>query len=240
MGRSPTSTSCWRNASAPRRPSERGRATAIVAAAGLGERLGERVPKALVEVRGRSLLGWCLEAVDAAELVGDVVVAVPAGFELGIEGEARFVVGGRSRAESVALALEHVDSEQVVVHDAARPLAGSALFDAVLESLSQEGADAVLAAIPATDTVKQVGEGAAVVRTLDRSVLWSAQTPQAFRTAALRAAIASKDDLASATDEASLVEEAGGLVLVHEASPENIKVTTPRDLRLAELLLAAR
>ena len=96
----------------------------------------------------------------------------------------------------------------------------------------------MLAATPVTDTVKEV-EGRAVVRTLDRSRLWAAQTPQAFRTEALRRAFAA-GSLAHATDDAMLVEALGGRVAVHDASPQNIKVTTDADLRAAAMLLAGR
>jgi 2-C-methyl-D-erythritol 4-phosphate cytidylyltransferase len=98
----------------------------------------------------------------------------------------------------------------------------------------------VVAAAPVTDTIKQVARGVEVDRTLDRSSLWAAQTPQAFRADVLREALASTTLLAQATDDAMLVERIGGRVLLHRAPAENIKVTTPLDLRVAELLLAER
>jgi 2-C-methyl-D-erythritol 4-phosphate cytidylyltransferase len=98
----------------------------------------------------------------------------------------------------------------------------------------------VVAAARLTDTVKEVGGEGEVERTLDRSRLWAAQTPQAFRAAALRGALADPAARAEATDDAMLVERAGGRVLLHEAPRENLKVTTPLDLRMAELLLAER
>jgi 2-C-methyl-D-erythritol 4-phosphate cytidylyltransferase len=169
-----------------------------------------------------------------------VLVAVPDEFARGNEGEVRYISGGATRAESVLAGLEHVETEYVVVHDAARPLAESALFDAVLARLVDDGAEGVIAAMRVTDTTKQVREGEVVERTLDRSTLWAAQTPQAFRTEALREAISAADSLADATDEAMLVERNGGRVVVHEAAKENIKVTTAFDLRVAEILLTAR
>ena len=151
------------------------------------------------------------------------------------------VAGGESRSESVAAALETVDTELVVVHDAARPLAGAELVDAVVDDLlADREAGAVVAAAPVTDTIKQVLRGMEVDRTLDRSSLWAAQTPRAFRAEALREALAAAALLAQATDDAMLVERIGGRVLLHEAPRENIKVTTPLDLRVAELLLAER
>jgi 2-C-methyl-D-erythritol 4-phosphate cytidylyltransferase len=151
----------------------------------------------------------------------------------------RVVAGGETRSESVAAAVAEVETEITVVHDAARPLAGAELFDAVIGTLATQECDCVLAAAPITDTVKQAADRE-VERTLDRARLWGAQTPQAFRTEALRRALASADSLAEATDDAMLVERLGGRVLLYPAPAENIKVTTPLDLRVAALLLAER
>lgn len=152
----------------------------------------------------------------------------------------RVVAGGASRSVSVAAAVAAVESEVVVVHDAARPLVTAQLIDSVVsELLADDGCDCVLAATPVTDTVKEA-DGREVERTLDRSRLWAAQTPQAFRTGALRRALEAAESLAAATDDAMLVERLGGRVVLHPAPPENIKVTTPLDLRVAELLLAER
>ena len=191
---------------------------------------------------GKRMLDWSLEALSASRRVGEVVVAVPAGQVDELSGgEHSVVAGGESRSESVAAALESIDAEVVVVHDAARPLVTAELIDAVIEDLlADEDAGAVVAAAPVTDTIKQVARGMEVDRTLDRSSLWAAQTPQAFRADALREALASTELLAQATDDAMLVERLGGRVLLHEAPAENVKVTTPLDLRIAEMLLAER
>ncbi len=181
-----------------------------------------------------------MEALRAAESIGSIVVAVPAGHEAGSAGDdVHTVEGGSSRTESVQAALALVETEAVVVHDAARPLAQPELFDAVLETLRSESCDAVVAAAPVTDTIKEVARGHEVDRTLDRSSLWAAQTPQAFRTQALREALDSTAVLSQATDEAMLVERMGGRVLLYPAPANNIKVTTPTDLRIAALLLSA-
>jgi 2-C-methyl-D-erythritol 4-phosphate cytidylyltransferase len=127
----------------------------------------------------------------------------------------------------------------VVVHDAARPLVTPAHFRAAIAAL--EHADAAIAAAPMTDTVKEAGEDRRVTATLDRTRLWAIQTPQAFRRDALERALDVDDAvLAQATDDAWLVERVGGTVRVVESTPENFKVTTPHDLRVAELLLAER
>jgi 2-C-methyl-D-erythritol 4-phosphate cytidylyltransferase len=188
------------------------------------------------------MLDWSLEALRAARQVGEIVVAAPPGGVDELAGADHAVVaGGRTRSESVAAALEALDAEYVVVHDAARPLVTAELVDAVIDDLlADPDAGAVVAAAPVTDTIKQVARGMEVDRTLDRSSLWAAQTPQAFRTAALRDALGSTSLLSQATDDAMLVERIGGRVLLHEGPAENIKVTTPLDLRVAELLLAKR
>ena len=215
----------------------------MIAAAGSGQRLGAGGPKAFVELAGRPLLEWTLEALRGAASIAEVIVAAPPGSESRVsELGVLAVAGGEHRSESVANALELVGEELVVVHDAARPLVTPGLVDAVVEELAAEDAAAgVIAAAPVTDTIKEASEEGLVERTLDRSRLWAVQTPQAFRTDALREALAvAPSDLADATDEAMLVECRGGAVLIHSAPPENIKVTTPFDLRVAELLLRER
>ena len=169
-------------------------------------------------------------------LVDHVVVALPPGVDApaGTIG----VPGGAQRSLSVRAALAAAEGDPVLVHDAARPLLTAELVERVLAAL--DGADAAIAAAPVTDTVKEARDGT-VVRTLDRSGLWAVQTPQAFRRAALERALGQPDDvLAAATDDASLVEGLGGSVRIVEAPRENLKVTTPLDLRVAELLLHQR
>lgn len=212
-------------------------AVALLVAAGSGERLGAGVPKAFVALAGRPMLEWSVEALRAAG-IEEIVVALPPGAAAphGCVG----VAGGTTRSASVRNALAAaLPDEHVVVHDAARPLVTAAHFLGTLAAL--EHADAAIAAAPLTDTVKEAGADRLVTATLDRSRLWAVQTPQAFRRAALERALAVSDDvLAAATDDAWLVERSGGRVLVVESSPENLKVTTPHDLRVAELLLGAR
>jgi 2-C-methyl-D-erythritol 4-phosphate cytidylyltransferase len=219
-------------------------ATAILAAAGSGERLGADAPKAFVELAGRPMLEWSLAAIEAARSIEEVIVTMPPNGTTGtvpsVPG-ATTVAGGPSRSESVANALARVETELVLVHDAARPLVTPELFDAIVAELEADPeAAGVIAATPVVDTTKEVLRDREVHRTLDRSSLWSIQTPQGFRTEALRAALDSTELLALASDDAMLVERMGGRVLVHEASPENLKVTTPLDLRVATELLRGR
>jgi 2-C-methyl-D-erythritol 4-phosphate cytidylyltransferase len=212
----------------------------VIAAAGSGERLGAGGPKAFVDIAGRPMLEWSLEAFRSAETIGQIVVAAPPEAQDRVAGLGVIAVaGGEHRSESVANALGSCDADIVVVHDAARPLVSPGLIDAVVEELAAEdGAAGVIAAAPVSDTVKQANESGVVERTLDRSGLWAVQTPQAFRAQDLRDALTDADSLPGATDDAMLVEGRGGRVLIHASSPDNLKVTTPFDLRVAELLLS--
>jgi 2-C-methyl-D-erythritol 4-phosphate cytidylyltransferase len=209
-------------------------AVALLVAAGSGERLGAGRPKAFVVLAGRPLVEWSLRALRAAPSIGEIVVAVP-------QGEAvRDVVtvpGGATRSESVSNALAAAPpGEAVVVHDAARPLARPQLFEGVLAELAD--ADCAIAAARMADTVKEAGPDRRVTATLDRARLWAVQTPQAFRRDVLERALAVPSEvLAQATDDAWLVERLGGTVRVVESGPENFKITTPHDLRVAEALL---
>jgi 2-C-methyl-D-erythritol 4-phosphate cytidylyltransferase len=195
-----------------------------------------------VELAGRPMLEWSLDAFRAASTIAEIVVAAPPGQDERVaEQGVLAVAGGEHRSESVSKALALCGAEIVVVHDAARPLVTPGLIDAMVEELAAEDdAAGVIAAAPVTDTVKQVGGDGHVERTLDRAGLWAVQTPQVFRADALRDALADRDSLAAASDDAMLVERAGGRVVVHSTTADNIKVTTPFDLRVAELLLRER
>jgi 2-C-methyl-D-erythritol 4-phosphate cytidylyltransferase len=210
-------------------------AVALLVAAGRGTRLGSNGPKALVAVAGRPMLEWSLDALRAVEEIEAIVVALPEG--LAAPAGTVGVPGGAERSHSVLAALRASEGDPVVVHDAARPLVTPEIVRATLAALHEHGCDAAIAAAPVHDTVKRAVEGV-VHGTLDRSELWAVQTPQVFRRAALEAALAAGEDvLATATDDASLVEAQGGVVRVVPSPPENFKVTTPHDLRVADLLL---
>jgi 2-C-methyl-D-erythritol 4-phosphate cytidylyltransferase len=217
-------------------------AVALIVAAGRGERLGSDRPKALVALGGRPMLEWSVATLRSLPEIERIVVALPAdALDAAPDGTVA-VPGGAVRSESVREALRACGGgDPVVVHDAARPLAPAALFERALAQLRQSGADAVIAAAPVSDTIKEVGDdGRTVRRTLDRRRLWAVQTPQVFRREALERALLGADDelLAAATDDAWLIERAGGAVEVVESGARNIKITTPTDLKLAELLLS--
>ena len=202
------------------------------------------------------MLEWSIDAFRACDSVHSIVVAAPPGHVGEIAGHDLGVVpGGATRAQSVANALEAVGTAYVAIHDAARPLLTPELVEALVADLGGDpGAAGVIAAAPVTDTIKRAikkssGQLATdtvanrplvVEATEDRSELWAAQTPQLFRTPALREALAAAERPEEATDEAMLVERAGGAVLIHPVEGENLKVTTPLDLQVAELLLRSR
>jgi 2-C-methyl-D-erythritol 4-phosphate cytidylyltransferase len=202
------------------------------------------------------MVEWSIAAFRACESVGSIVVACPPGGAGPLDGlGVEIVEGGATRSQSVANALAAVETDLVAIHDAARPLVTVELIEGVLATLlADPDAAGAIAAAPVTDTIKQsprsmhsthpgvFNASSGVEKTLDRELLWAAQTPQVFRVEALRAALDAADGeaLVAATDEAMLVEREGGRVLIHPAPPENLKVTTPLDLRLAELLLGER
>jgi len=226
---------------------------ALIVAAGSGERLGAGRPKALVELAGRPMYEWSVTALRETDGIERIAIAMPVdfdehahGLDFAAPGGALAIVavrGGATRSESVRRALDAVGpGDPVLVHDAARPLLTPELAREVIDALAADArADAAIAAMPVTDTVKRVDGGGAVHETLDRGELWAVQTPQVFRRAALERALAvPAHELARATDDAWLIERDGGRVIVVRASDENLKVTTPLDLRVAELLLAER
>ena len=219
-------------------------AVALVVAAGRGERLGLGRPKALVSLAGKPMVEWSLGALRGASAVERTVVALPPGTDFA-PAQADGVVcvaGGVARSQSVQAALQAAgEGDPVIVHDAARPLASSELFERALAELEQSGADAVIAAVPVSDTIKEVSEdGRTVAGTLDRAKLWAVQTPQVFRRAALERALMDDELVARATDDAWLIEQQGGTGRVIDSGEPNLKITTPDDMRVAELLLSER
>ena len=224
-------------------------ASAIIVAAGSGVRLGRSEPKAFVKIGGRTMLSYSLRVVASVAAIRELVITVPEGFEGAARAEVtatsvripvKITCGGAERQDSVriALALTSSESDLVVVHDAARPMATTKIFEACLEAASRAGG--AIAAIPLADTLKRVVDGA-IRETIARASLWQAQTPQAFRrdvlVAAHRRAV---DQRIVATDDADLVERTGTRVEVVEGSTANIKITTPSDLGIVEAIVAAK
>lgn len=206
---------------------------AIVVAAGSGSRFGGL--KQYEVLAGRRVLDWSVDA--ARQACDGVVLVVPPDRAAESEPVDAVVAGGATRSGSVRNGLARVPAgaEVIAVHDAARPLATAPLFDAAVAAV-RAGAAGAICGVPVTDTVKRV-DGAEVAETLDRRRLVAVQTPQAFAAAALRQAHAGEPE---ATDDAALVEAAGGRVVVVPGDPYNIKITSPADLAVAEALLAVR
>jgi 2-C-methyl-D-erythritol 4-phosphate cytidylyltransferase len=204
---------------------------AVIVAAGSGSRFGGSQPKQYELLGDRRVLDWSLESArNTAD--GVVLVVAPDRVDQPEPAADLVVAGGDTRSASVraGLAVVPADCDIVVVHDAARPLASLALFEAVVGTVLA-GADGAVPGLPVTDTIKRV-DGDEVVDTLERDDLVAVQTPQAFRAAILRQAHEGDPE---ATDDATLVEEAGGIILVVPGEPTNLKITGPADLGIATL-----
>ena len=244
------------------------KASAIIVAAGSGTRLGFEVPKAFVDLAGRSILSYSLRTIAAVAAIEEAVIALPAGMDsraradikaAGLEIPVKLTQGGAERQDSVRIALELTSSEAelVVVHDAARPFATPTMFEAALAAAARSGG--AIVATPLADTLKRVeiddaiddadddehgaGDRAharIIVATVARAGLWQAQTPQAFRRDLLiRAHRRAVLEGIAATDDAHLVELLGAKVEIVEGSALNFKITTAADLHLAELAVTS-
>ena len=209
----------------------------VVVAGGSGRRFGEL--KQYARLGGRPVVTW---AVQACRNCSDGVVLVApfadAGGDAEDHGADAVVSGGPTRADSVRQGLSAVpaDADVIVVHDAARPLATPALFDAVIRAVTEGGADGAVPGLTPSDTIKVVDDGQYVISTPDRRTLVAVQTPQAFRADVLRRA--HEQAVAGATDDAMLVEALGATVRVVQGETSNLKITTPADLQAAEQLVA--
>ena len=223
--------------------------SAIIAAGGRGRRLGAGVPKQSLELGGRPMLQWSVDALLASGRVHEVVVAVPAEWLAAppsylVRDGVRLVAGGERRQDSVANAFDAVSaaSDVVLIHDAARPFVSAAMIGEAVAAASESGA--AIVAVPASDTIKwspstpddATAAARTVERTLPRESVYLAQTPQAFRRDVLRDAVALGRRGVEATDEALLAERAGHTVRLVAGSRRNLKVTTPEDLVMAEAL----
>jgi 2-C-methyl-D-erythritol 4-phosphate cytidylyltransferase len=226
------------------------KAVAVVPAAGVGKRFATRGNKPLVELLGKPLLVWTLEALerhpDIIEIVPVIKVEDRKAAEAVIEhaGLTKVSViaeGGPERQNSVLNGLRSISGNAalVLVHDAARPLITEDITSRVIEGI--EGFDGAIAAVPPKDTIKEESANGNVARTLDRSRLWSVQTPQGFyRDILLKAHEHAARENYYATDDAALVERMKGRINIVMGSYENIKVTTPEDLDVAGLILKRR
>ncbi|MFC5401628.1 2-C-methyl-D-erythritol 4-phosphate cytidylyltransferase [Cohnella soli] len=221
---------------------------AVVVAAGRGTRMGAADNKVYLKLGGRSLLARSLEAFERCAAVDSVVVVVSEGEreraaelvrEEGFTKVVTIVPGGAERQMSVFEGLGALTTDGVLVHDAARPLVTSAQIEACIRAAETHGSSAL--AVRVKDTIKVSDGKGSIVETPERSLLWSVQTPQAFSRLELIAAHRqAKEEGAAATDDAMLLERLGRKVAIVEGDYANIKITTPEDLPIAELLLARR
>ena len=228
-----------------------GKVVAVVPAGGTGKRMGAGIPKQFLMLDGVPMMLHALRVLERTPGVTEVILVVPkeerdrALSEVveryGLKKVLKVVPGGATRQESVHHGLNEVDDdvEIVVVHDAVRPFITEDRIERSIEAARRHGG--AIVAVPMKDTPKQAGPDRLIQRTLDRTELWLAQTPQTFRRAlvveAYRTAAMAH---VHATDDAALVERLGHKVAIVEGSWENIKITTPEDMILAEAILAAR
>lgn len=225
--------------------------SAIVVAAGRGTRMGRETAKALLPVGGVPMAAYPLRTLAAVPGLTSIILVVAAEnrqaaaamVERSVPGPIpiHIVAGGAERQDSVAAGLASVGAsvDLVIVHDAARPFVSVACVTACVQAAEDSGA--AIAAVPAHDTIKQVGPDGVITATLDRRGIWLAQTPQVFRAALLRRAYTqAARDGCIATDDAALVERLGERVQVVPGESTNRKITTPDDLRWAEWYLQHR
>jgi len=220
---------------------------AIIVAAGKGERAGKKLPKQFLNLGGKPMLALTLERFEKARLISEIVVVVPESY-LGFCSKEivdvyrfakvrKIVSGGKHRQDSVFSGLKSIDAnaDVVVIHDGVRPFVRSQEIDRIVRICQKEGP--VIFALPVKETIKRVEEGK-VMTTLDRSRIWSVQTPQVFpyKTILNTYKKANKDKFV-ATDDSLLVERMGIEVKVIEGDEDNIKITTTEDLKMAEYLI---
>lgn len=206
----------------------------IIAAGGSGNRMGQ--PKQLLSICGRPMLEWTVAAFKEVQEISGIVI-VGAGRELNLS--PLHCDSGPERTDSVrnALALVPKDTDMVLIHDGARPLITPEIIRKAIEECIKN--DAVIIGVPVKDTIKSVnGERRTVNKTLNRNELWQAQTPQVFKYSILKEAY--KNAKGNATDDSKLVEDLGIPVKIVMGSYDNIKVTTPEDLIIAETILCSR
>lgn len=221
---------------------------AVVVAAGRGTRMGSADNKPYMQLAGRTVLAHTLEAFESCEAVISIILVVTPNEEKRAAEVVRhgafrkitaIVPGGAERQDSVYAGLLALDTDGVLVHDAARPLITSAQIQACCRAAEEHGAAAL--AVPVKDTIKISDGNGFIVATPERRTLWSVQTPQAFfRLELMQAHRQAAEEGAAATDDAMLLERLGRKVAIVEGDYRNLKITTPEDLPIAELLLARR
>lgn len=224
---------------------------AVVVAAGKGERMGASIGKQFVLLSGRPILAHTLDIFDKAHVIDEIVLVLSRDDQtyfkenvltgLTLNTPLTTVAGGASRQASVynGLARISADTDVVAIHDGVRPLVTNRLIDETVNTAKKNGA--AIPSLPVTDTIKRINRKGVIEKTIARSKLHTAQTPQAFQLSVIKKAhIQARENGYAGTDDAQLVEEVGLPVAVVQGSPDNIKITTPRDLFLAEAIIENR
>jgi len=230
------------------------KATAIIAAGGVGERLGVPGGKQLLAIAGRPLAAWAIQAVADARDIDEIIVTCDPDRVAAYEEQLRaavvtdkplwFIAGGETRTRSILAAISFLpaDTEAVLVNDGARPLATTELMDAVIDALHDAPEDiaGVVVGHPVSDTLKTANEAMPprITTTVPRDGLWQVQTPQVFKAPALRDAYGRTGQ--EATDDAGVLEAAGYQLTLVQGPRDNLKVTVPEDIRIIETLLKVR
>ncbi len=225
--------------------------TALIPAAGMGKRMGKGIAKQFLSLGGKPILAHTLLTFQKSPKINEIIpILSPKDIEFCLReiietyriSKVKFVVeGGKERQDSVANGLEKLDTETdiVLVHDGVRPFVTETMIRQCVE-FAEKG-ECVSVGVPVKDTIKEVNVNGFVRKTLDRNVLWAVQTPQAFPCAILTAAHQTwRHEKQRVTDDATLVEQTGHLVRMIPGSYDNIKITTPEDLLIAEEFLRNR
>lgn len=224
--------------------------TAIIAAGGIGKRMHIHENKLFIELLGRPVLSVTVSVFESTELIDEIVLVVPPDEmdrtmslvkKAGFKKIKNVVSGGQTRQDSVYNGLQAIshDSDIVLIHDGARPFVTKEMIVRAVNEIKT--CSAVIVAMPVKDTIKTVGEDGFVMNTLDRELLWQVQTPQVFKKDLIIEAHERAKRLSlQATDDSRLVERLGEKVKVIRGSYENIKITTPEDIKIAEEILRSR
>jgi 2-C-methyl-D-erythritol 4-phosphate cytidylyltransferase len=228
-----------------------GKVGAVICAAGVSTRMNSKMSKQLIPLRGRPLIAHTLSEFEKSTRISEVVLVVNRGVidyykqnvveRYHFKKVRRVVGGGVNRQDSVYSGLLALSPyiEIVSIHDGARPLVTSELIDKTVELLGDK--NGIVVAVPAQDTIKIIGEDGIVVETPKRSSLWAVQTPQVFPLKLIKEAIErANEEGFVGTDDASLMERLGYKVHIVLGTKENMKITTPIDLTIAEVIMNER